>query len=142
MHDLCGSGSATAGSPAAEPQPALTCVKIVALVLQAQGPQALRVLIPVVCGHEDPVVVALAADIQGSVAGGWRRQRPEDRSGVVSLPPRYGPPPDLQEAREGPLGDLTPDGHECGARAHGAGEGELQVSTAAVGEGQLDLHVL
>ena len=78
----------------------LTCVKIVALILQAQGPQALRVLIPVVSGHEDPVVVALAADIQRS------------------------------------------DGHERGARAHGAGEEDLQVPAAAVGERKLDLHVL
>lgn len=54
----------------------------------------------------------------------------------------------LREAREatagsqGPLGFLTPDGHERGARAHGAGEEDLQVPAAAVGERQLDLHVL
>lgn len=33
--------------------PALTCVEIVALVLQDQGPQAARVLVPEVGGHED-----------------------------------------------------------------------------------------
>lgn len=43
---------------------------------------------------------------------------------------------------QGPLGFLTPDGHERGARAHGADEEDLQVPAAAVGERQLDLHVL
>lgn len=49
---------------------ALTRVEIVAFVFQAQGPQAPRVLVPEVGGHEDPVVVALAADVQGSGMGG------------------------------------------------------------------------
>lgn len=125
----------------------LTCVKIVALILQAQGPQALRVLIPVVSGHEDPVVVALAADIQRSVASGWHRR---DRARGVSHKSSESHPDRVPsgKAREGtagsqdPLRCLTPDGHERGARAHGAGEEDLQVPAAAVGERKLDLHVL
>lgn len=123
------------------------CVKIVALILQAQGPQALRVLIPVVSGHEDPVVVALAADIQRSVASGWHRR---DRARGVSHKSSESHPDRVPsgKAREGtagsqdPLRCLTPDGHERGARAHGAGEEDLQVPAAAVGERKLDLHVL
>ena len=42
----------------------------------------------------------------------------------------------------GPASAPAPDGHEGGAGAHGAGEGDLQVPTAAVGQGQLHLHVL
>ena len=53
------------GAPAST-RPDLTCVEIVALVLQAQDPQAPRVFVPEVGGHEDPVVVALAADVKGS----------------------------------------------------------------------------
>lgn len=49
----------------------LTRVEIEALVLQAQGPQALRVLIPEVGGHKDPVVIASATDVEGSGADRW-----------------------------------------------------------------------
>lgn len=51
--------------------PPLTRVEIVALVFQAQGPQALWVLIPEVGRHKDPVVVALATDVEGSGTDRW-----------------------------------------------------------------------
>lgn len=83
---------------------ALTRVEIVALVFQAQSPQALRVLIPEVGGHEDPVVVALATDIQGSgtdgrvwggghvlVAGGWGGSH-SGRRGEPGVQPAQSPP--------------------------------------------------
>lgn len=122
----------TAGSPLAVGYPggsrargpslraALTRVEIVALIFQAQSPQALRVLVPEVGGHEDPVVVALATDIQGSGtegggggwsgprvgcregshgvggrargAGVWPEQTPPPRP-ALSICPRPGPPP-------------------------------------------------
>lgn len=53
---------------------ARTCV-VIAPVPEAQGPQALRVLVPEVGGHEGPVTVALTTVVQRS--GGRGQQRGE-----------------------------------------------------------------
>lgn len=46
-----------------------TCVSVITPVLQLEGPDPLGVLIPEVCGHEGPVLVAVLAGVVGAAGG-------------------------------------------------------------------------